>query len=95
MTEKRFYCDSIGEYRDYGIFDLTQSDKTLNDFWNEEEECYERWRFTNYLTDETDAMMKSDEVLDYLNKLHEENIELKEELQKWRFNYNALQCFQL
>ena len=80
MTKKRFYCDGSLDYRGYGIFDLYKADKTQEDFWNEEEECYEQWRFGNYLVDETDSMLKGEEVCDLLNKLFKENEELKDDV---------------
>ena len=79
---KRFYCDSSLEYRDYGIFDLSKSDKTKKDFWNEKEECYELCRFGNYLVDKTDSMLTGKEVVDYLNKLVNENQLLKQQLKE-------------
>ena len=82
MTEKRFYCDDELEYRDYGIFDLSKADKTKKDFWNEDEECYELWKFDNYLVDETNAMLTGENVVECLNHLHEENIQLKHCLKK-------------
>lgn len=80
MTEKRYYCDAPLEIRSYGIFDLSKVDKKIEDFVDEDGDI-ERWRFGNYLVDETESMMTGEEVTDILNELSEENERLKEKLE--------------
>ena len=65
---KRFYCDDDLQYRNYGIFDLTKSDKTKEDFYDKKEEAYDIVHFEIYLVDETDSMLTGEEVCDTLNK---------------------------
>ena len=82
MSEyERYYCDDVDEYRDYAIFDLDKSDKTIEDFWNEEEECLECAKFTIYLYDETESMLKSDEIVDELNDLYAKSMIMEKVLQ--------------
>ena len=82
MNEKRFECDALSEYRDYGIFDLSKADKTKEDFWDNEEECYKTYAFHNYLVDSTDSMLNGEEVENLMNKQNEE-IQRLEKLSIW------------
>ena len=77
---KRFYCDDDLQHRNYGIFDLTKSDKTKEDFYDKKEEEYDIVHFEIYLVDETDSMLTGEEVCDTLNSLETENLELKEHI---------------
>lgn len=78
MTEKQYYCDDPLEYRSYGIFDLSKADKTKEDFWDDEEECY--IGFQSYLVDSTDSMLTGEEVTKLLNKQDEEIQRLEKDL---------------
>ena len=73
----RYHCDNISSYRDYAIFDLKKSSKPIEDYWNEEEECYETWKFNNYLIDETESILTGEQVITIMNKLQKENEELR------------------
>ena len=79
---KRFYCDDDLQHRNYGIFDLTKSDKTKEDFYDKKEEEYDIVHFEIYLVDETDSMLTGEEVCDTLNSLETENLELKERIKE-------------
>lgn len=72
-----FYCDSGLEYRDYAIFDLTDVDKTKEDFWDPEEEFYDIWSFEDYLFNQDGALMRGEDVEDTLNGLSSEVKELR------------------
>lgn len=81
MTEKQFYCDDPLEYRDYGIFDLSKADKTMDDFRDEDNDiCMPLFRC--YLCDETDSMLTGEEVTKLLNKQKKQINELKQDLNK-------------
>lgn len=69
MTEKRFIGYDFGEYenRNYAVYDLSKSEKTKEDFWDNEEECYDIWAFVDYL-EENDCVLSCDEVVDLLNE---------------------------
>ena len=77
---KRYYLDEYLEYRSYGIFDLSKSDKKKEDYWNEETGIYDIISFEEYLINETDSMMKGEEVVDRLNEQDQEIQRLKKEL---------------
>jgi len=87
MTEKRFYCDDGLSKRDYAIFDLSKSDKSFNDF-EDEEGFVESWRFDCYLCDETDSLMTGEEVVNKLNELNNENKSFKAEIEQLKKCYN-------
>lgn len=91
MTEKRFIGYDFGEYenRNYAVYDLSKSEKTKEDFWDNEEECYDIWAFVDYL-EENDCVLSCDEVVGLLNKLYEENEQLKKELSECeKFRYSV------
>lgn len=77
-----FYCDSNLEYRDYAIFDLTDVDKTKEDFWDPEEEFYDIWSFEDYLFNQDGALMRGEDVVGTLNGLSKECESLKKEKNK-------------
>lgn len=77
-----FYCDSGLEYRDYAIFDLTDVDKTKEDFWDPEEELYDIWSFEDYLFNQDGALMRGEDVEEKLNGLSSECESLKKENRK-------------
>ena len=79
MVKNRFYCDDETEYRGYGIFDLSKSNKTKEDFYDEED-GYLLWAFGNYLIDKTDSMLTGKEVVDLLNGLLADNVKLHQQL---------------
>ena len=79
---KRFYCDHELEYRNYGIFDLTKSDKTKEDFYDKKEEAYDLVHFEIYLVDETDSMLTGEEVCDTLNQYESKNKEICKYIQR-------------
>lgn len=85
MSEKRFYCDDVGEYRNYAIFDTSKCEKSKEDFYDIEEECYDLMAFEDYLL-ENDCILLSDDVVDLLNALYEENKRLKEEIKAYPIN---------
>ena len=85
MSEKRFYCDDYLEYRDYGMFDLSKVDKTMDDFRDEDDMVTYEW--DEYLID-NDAMMTGQDVEKALNEqdtkiqqLEKENKMLREHIQ--------------
>ena len=88
MTEKRFECDNPLHYRGYGIFDLSKANKTKDDFRDEDGIC--SYEFHNYLVDETDAMMTGEEVEDLVNKLFDENEQLKSDNKEYKRKINEL-----
>lgn len=79
----KYYCDNELEYRNYGIFDLSKSDKKKEDFWNPDEDCYEMWKFGNYLVEETDAMLSGKDVVGILNELTDKIIRLEDQKRYW------------
>ena len=76
---KRFECDDPSEYRSYAIADVSKSDKTKEDFLDENEEIYDIIAFDDYLW-EKGCYMTGEEVENQLNKLYEENQTLKQAL---------------
>ena len=78
MTEKRFIGYDEGEYenRNYAVYDLFKSEKTKEDFWDNENDCYDIWAFRDYL-EENDCILSCDDVIGLLNTLHEENEQLR------------------
>ncbi len=70
---KKYYCDSPGDARNYGIFDLSKADKKLEDFIDEDGDICS-WMFGCYLVDETDSMMTGEQVCNELNFLTENNL---------------------
>lgn len=81
MTEK-YYCEDYDEYlfntenTPYRIYDLTKSNKTKEDFYDNEKECYDIAAFEEYLRD-NDCMLTSDQVKDRLIKQEEKIKQLK------------------
>ena len=65
----RFIGYDNGEYenRNYAIYDLSKSEKTKEDFWDNEKDCYDIWAFMDYL-EENDCILSCDEVVELLNK---------------------------
>ena len=81
MTEKRFEVipgDSDLKW-DIRIADLHRVEKTKEDFWNDDEECYNSYDYFSYLYD-NDAFLTVDEAYTLFNSLEEENQELKQVL---------------
>lgn len=89
MDEKRFYCDDFGEYRSYAIYDCSKVDKTKEDFWDNVEEVYDIIAYEEYL-EENDCMLISNEAVDLLNELYEDNRQLKKLLQEAEEEINKL-----
>ena len=75
----------IGEYenRNYAVYDISKSEKAKEDFWNNEEECYDIWVFIGYL-EENDCILSCDDVVDLLNEQQATIQSLKEENEKLR-----------
>lgn len=78
MTE-RFFGQDIGEYenRNYAIYDTFKCDKSKEDFWDNEEECYDIFAFTDYL-EENDCILSCDDVEMLLNSLSDDNKQLRD-----------------
>ena len=74
MTEKRF----ITEQSDYDLMyefrvaDTSRVEKTKEDFWNEDEECYDYFEYIDYLYSHN-AFLTEEEVNKILNSLNDEN----------------------
>lgn len=81
MNEKRFIGYDFGEYenRNYAVYDLSKSEKIKEDFWDNENDCYDIWAFMDYL-EENDCILSCDDVVGLLNTLHEENEQLRNEI---------------
>jgi len=83
MTEK-YYCEDYDEYafntenNPYRIYDLSKSNKTKEDFYDNEKECYDIAAFEEYLLD-NDCMLTSDQVKDRLIKQEEKIKQLEKE----------------
>lgn len=84
MTEK-YYCEDYDEYalntenNPYRIYDLSKSNKTKEDFYDNEKECYDIPAFKEYLF-ENECMLTGDEVKDKLTKQEEKIKQLEKEL---------------
>ena len=83
MTEK-YYCEDYDEYSlsikniPYRIYDLSKSNKTKEDFYDNEKECYDMPAFEEYLF-ENECMLTGDEVKDKLTKQEEKIKQLEKE----------------
>ena len=84
MNDK-YYCEDYDEYSlsikniPYRIYDLTKSNKTKEDFYDNEKECYDIAAFEEYLLD-NDCMLTSNQVKDRLIKQEEKIKQLEKEL---------------
>ena len=79
MGEKRFIGYDNGEYenRNYAVYDLSKSEKTKEDFWDNENDCYDIWAFMDYL-EENNCILSCDKVVELLNEQQATINELKE-----------------
>ncbi len=85
----RFMGYDNGEYenRNYAIYNISKSEKTKEDFWDNENDCYDIWAFMDYL-EENNCILSCDEVVELLNNLHQENQELQEKIMKVKQSNN-------
>lgn len=99
---ERFFGYDIGEYENmnYAVYDISKCEKKKEDFWDNEEECYDMRAYTEYL-EENDCVLSCDEVVKKLNmvnqnciilakrlyEVEEESRERLRELQKWGLRY--------
>lgn len=101
-VNERFFGYDIGEYenKNYAIYDTSKCEKKKEDFWDNQEECYDMRAYTEYL-EENDCVLSCDEIVGKLNMLNqncillakrlyeveEESRERLRELQRWGLRY--------
>ena len=78
---ERFFGYDIGEYENmnYAIYDTSKCEKKKEDFWDNEEECYDMRAYTEYL-EENDCILSCDEVVKKLNMVNQNCIILAKRL---------------
>lgn len=80
MTRFMGYDNGEYENRNYAIYDLSKSEKTKEDFWNNENDCYDIWAFMDYL-EENDCILSCDKVVELLNEQQATINKLNDELE--------------
>ena len=75
----RYYCIDEEEYHAYWIMDISNCQKTKEDFLDEDEEVYDIYAWEDYL-DKYGKSLKGEEVVELLEKLHKENFTLKKRI---------------
>ena len=83
MTQFMGYDNGEYENRNYAIYNISKSKKTKEDFWDNENDCYDIWAFMDYL-EENDCILSCDEVVDCLNEQQATISKLEEEKGYWK-----------
>ena len=71
---------------EFRVADLTRVERTIEDFWNKEEEIFEYLEFLNYLY-MNNAFLTKEEANKIFNGLHEENKELQHKFSQQEMEY--------
>lgn len=88
MTKNRFLfgASEFDLKYEFRVADLTRVERTIEDFWNEEEEIFEYLEFLNYLYI-NNAFLTMEEANKIFNGLYEENQELRHKLSQQEMEY--------
>lgn len=81
MTRFMGYDNGEYENRNYAIYDLSKSEKTKEDFLDNENDCYDLWAFMDYL-EENNCILSCDKVVELLNEQQDKIQRLEKENQR-------------